>query len=110
MYWFPDEFEKYCSDVEHTTAWGGQLEVSSFVVVFVVSQLFCLLGLTVIILFTQQLKALTQVLHLPIEVIQADSPAIKLGEEYDGEPITLMYVLLLLYSDFLNLNYSQYLN
>ncbi len=24
----PDEFEKYCSDVEHTAAWGGQLEVS----------------------------------------------------------------------------------
>lgn len=23
-----DEFEKYCSDVEDTAAWGGQLEVS----------------------------------------------------------------------------------
>ncbi|XP_028249486.1 deubiquitinase OTUD6B [Parambassis ranga] len=59
-----DEFEKYCSDVEHTAAWGGQLE----------------------------LRALTQVLHLPIEVIQADSPTIKIGEEYDGEPITLVYM------------------
>ncbi|XP_039876107.1 deubiquitinase OTUD6B [Simochromis diagramma] len=59
-----DEFEKYCSDVEHTSAWGGQLE----------------------------LRALTQVLHLPIEVIQADSPTIKIGEEYDGEPITLVYM------------------
>ncbi|XP_026202507.1 deubiquitinase OTUD6B isoform X2 [Anabas testudineus] len=58
------EFEKYCSDVEHTAAWGGQLE----------------------------LKALTQVLNLPIEVIQADSPTIKIGEEYDGEPITLVYM------------------
>lgn len=28
VYWFPDEFDKYCSDVEHTAAWGGQLEVS----------------------------------------------------------------------------------
>ncbi|KAG7237817.1 hypothetical protein INR49_031830 [Caranx melampygus] len=59
-----DEFEKYCSEVEHTAAWGGQLE----------------------------LQALTKVLHLPIEVIQADSPAIKIGEEYDGEPITLVYM------------------
>lgn len=60
----PDEFEKYCRDVEHTAAWGGQLE----------------------------LRALTQVLHLPIEVIQAESPTIKIGEEYDGETITLVYM------------------
>lgn len=59
-----DEFEKYCSDVEHTAAWGGQLE----------------------------LQALTQVLKLPIEVIQADSPSIRIGEEYDGEVITLVYM------------------
>ncbi|XP_039977732.1 deubiquitinase OTUD6B [Xiphias gladius] len=59
-----DEFEKYCSEVEHTAAWGGQLE----------------------------LRALTQVLHLPIEVIQADSPAVKIGEEYGIEPITLVYM------------------
>lgn len=25
---FADEFEKYCSEVENTAAWGGQLEVS----------------------------------------------------------------------------------
>ncbi|XP_054462345.1 deubiquitinase OTUD6B [Anoplopoma fimbria] len=60
----PDEFEKYCSDVEHTASWGGQLE----------------------------LRALTQVLHLPVEVIQADSTTIKIGEEYDSEPITLVYM------------------
>lgn len=59
-----DEFEKYCSEVEHTAAWGGQLE----------------------------LRALTQVLHLPIEVIQANSSAIKIGEEFDSEPITLVYM------------------
>ncbi|XP_042362594.1 deubiquitinase OTUD6B [Plectropomus leopardus] len=59
-----DEFEKYCSDVEHTAAWGGQLE----------------------------LRALTQVLHLRVEVIQADSPTIKIGEEFDSEPITLVYM------------------
>eukprot|EP00066_Takifugu_rubripes_P018149 XP_011607415.1 PREDICTED: OTU domain-containing protein 6B [Takifugu rubripes] len=59
-----DEFEKYCSDVEHTAAWGGQLE----------------------------LRALTQVLQLPIDVVQSSSAAIKIGEEFDGEPITLVYM------------------
>uniref|UniRef100_A0A672SN83 ubiquitinyl hydrolase 1 n=1 Tax=Sinocyclocheilus grahami TaxID=75366 RepID=A0A672SN83_SINGR len=49
-----DEFEKYCNDVADTAAWGGQLE----------------------------LKALSQVLQLPIEVIQAESPSIIIGEEY----------------------------
>ncbi|XP_008329986.1 deubiquitinase OTUD6B [Cynoglossus semilaevis] len=59
-----DEFEKYCSEVENTAAWGGQLE----------------------------LRALTQILHKPIEVIQADSPTIKIGEEYESKPITLVYM------------------
>ncbi|XP_028978629.2 deubiquitinase OTUD6B [Esox lucius] len=59
-----DEFEKYCSDVEDTAAWGGQLE----------------------------LRALTQVLQLSIEVIQADSPDIIIGEEFDKPPITLIYM------------------
>ncbi|KAM9737598.1 deubiquitinase OTUD6B [Menidia menidia] len=60
----PDEFEKYCSDVEHTAAWGGQLE----------------------------LRALTQILQVPIEVVQADSPSVKIGEEYEGGLITLVYM------------------
>lgn len=59
-----DEFEKYCNDVADTAAWGGQLE----------------------------LKALSQVLQLPIEVIQAESPSIIIGEEYDKPPITLIYM------------------
>uniref|UniRef100_A0A3Q3E7B6 ubiquitinyl hydrolase 1 n=1 Tax=Labrus bergylta TaxID=56723 RepID=A0A3Q3E7B6_9LABR len=59
-----EEFEHYCSEVEHTAAWGGQLE----------------------------LQALTQVLRLPIEVIQANSSAIKIGEEFDSDPITLVYM------------------
>lgn len=59
-----EEFEKYCHDVEHTAAWGGQLE----------------------------LRALTQVLQLPIEVIQADSPTIVIGEEYDRAAVTLVYM------------------
>ncbi|KAJ7991935.1 hypothetical protein DPEC_G00289020 [Dallia pectoralis] len=59
-----DEFQKYCCDIEDTAAWGGQLE----------------------------LRALTQVLRLPIEVIQADSPDIIIGEEFDKRPITLIYM------------------
>nr|ADO28104.1 otu domain-containing protein 6b [Ictalurus furcatus] len=59
-----DEFEEYCSDVAETAAWGGQLE----------------------------LRALTHVLKLPIEVIQAETPAVIIGEEYDKPPITLAYM------------------
>lgn len=59
-----DEFEKYCNDVADTAAWGGQLE----------------------------LKALSQVLQLPIEVIQAESLSKIIGEEYDRPPITLIYM------------------
>lgn len=59
-----DEFEKYCNDVADTAAWGGQLE----------------------------LKALSQVLQMPIEVIQAESLSIIIGEEYDRPPITLIYM------------------
>lgn len=40
-----------------------------------------------------QLRALTQVLRLPIDVVQASSAAIKIGEEFDSEPITLVYVI-----------------
>lgn len=59
-----DEFEPYCNDVADTAAWGGQLE----------------------------LKAISQVLQLPIEVIQAESPSIIVGEEYDKPPVTLIYM------------------
>ncbi|XP_029592057.1 deubiquitinase OTUD6B isoform X2 [Salmo trutta] len=59
-----DEFDKYCSDVADTAAWGGQLE----------------------------LRALTQILQRPIEVLQADSPAIMIGEEFNKSPITLIYM------------------
>lgn len=46
--------------------------------------------------FLFQLRALTQVLHLPIEVIQASSATIKIGEEFGGEPVTLVYVVYIL--------------
>ncbi|KAJ8334298.1 hypothetical protein SKAU_G00399370 [Synaphobranchus kaupii] len=58
------EFEKYCGDVESTAAWGGQLE----------------------------LRALTRVLQMPIEVIQAESPTVVIGEEYHKAPIMLIYM------------------
>lgn len=45
-----------------------------------------------LLFFVFQLRALTQVLQLPIEVVQASSAAIKIGEEFDREPITLVYV------------------
>ncbi|XP_077404810.1 deubiquitinase OTUD6B [Vanacampus margaritifer] len=59
-----EDFEKYCSDVEHTAAWGGQLE----------------------------LQALSKVLQRPIKVIQAESPAIAIGEEFAGDTVTLIYM------------------
>lgn len=59
-----DQFEKYCSDVAETAAWGGQLE----------------------------LRALTHLLQFPIAVLQADSPSIIIGEEYSKPPITLVYM------------------
>lgn len=90
VWWFPDEFEKYCNDVEHTAAWGGQLEVSCSS--FVTDSLYWCPFYFSIIPFLFQLRALTQFLHLPIEVIQAGSATIKIGEEFDGEPITLVYV------------------
>nr|XP_014353373.1 PREDICTED: OTU domain-containing protein 6B-like [Latimeria chalumnae] len=60
----PDGFEKYCDDIVNTAAWGGQLE----------------------------LRALSHVLKIPIEVVQADAPSIIIGEEYERKPITLVYM------------------
>ncbi|XP_053323253.1 deubiquitinase OTUD6B [Spea bombifrons] len=59
-----EEFEKYCTEIESTPAWGGQLE----------------------------LRALSHILQTPIEVIQAESSPIYIGEEYSSKPITLVYM------------------
>ncbi|KAM3928016.1 deubiquitinase OTUD6B [Leptodactylus fuscus] len=59
-----DEFEKYCTEVASTPAWGGQLE----------------------------LRALSHILKTPIEVIQADVSPIIIGEEYSNKPITVVYM------------------
>ncbi|KAM9626282.1 deubiquitinase OTUD6B isoform 2-T2 [Trichechus inunguis] len=58
------EFGKYCDDIVNTAAWGGQLE----------------------------LRALSHILATPIEVIQADSPPIVVGEEYSKKPLILVYM------------------
>ncbi|XP_077208056.1 deubiquitinase OTUD6B [Paroedura picta] len=59
-----DEFEKYCSDIANSVAWGGQLE----------------------------LRALSHILQTPIEVVQMDSPPIIVGEEYSTKPLILVYM------------------
>ncbi|XP_066122187.1 deubiquitinase OTUD6B [Saccopteryx bilineata] len=60
----PEEFGKYCDDIINTAAWGGQLE----------------------------LRALSHILQTPIEIIQADSPPIVIGEEYPKNPVILVYM------------------
>ncbi|KAK2083345.1 OTU domain-containing protein 6A [Saguinus oedipus] len=59
-----DDFLIYCDNIVNTKAWGGQLE----------------------------LRALSHVLKTPIEVIQADSPILVIGEEYTKKPIILVYL------------------
>uniref|UniRef100_A0A8C3VGP1 ubiquitinyl hydrolase 1 n=1 Tax=Catagonus wagneri TaxID=51154 RepID=A0A8C3VGP1_9CETA len=59
-----DDFLSYCDDIVRSASWGGQLE----------------------------LRALSHILQTPIEVIQADSPAVVIGEEYTKRPLTLVYM------------------
>ncbi|XP_049727650.1 OTU domain-containing protein 6A [Elephas maximus indicus] len=59
-----DEFLSYCKDIVRNASWGGQLE----------------------------LRALSHVLQTPIEVIQADSPVVVIGEEYAKKPLVLVHV------------------
>ncbi|XP_012498922.1 PREDICTED: OTU domain-containing protein 6A [Propithecus coquereli] len=59
-----DDFLRYCDDIVCSASWGGQLE----------------------------LRALSHILQTPIEVIQADSPAVVIGEEYTRKPLTLVYL------------------
>ncbi|XP_078482574.1 deubiquitinase OTUD6B-like isoform X2 [Ciona intestinalis] len=58
-----DDFKTYCSDIEKSGIWGGQLE----------------------------LQAISHVFKTPIHVIQAGSATVKLGEEYEGSPVLLTY-------------------
>ncbi|XP_037810893.1 deubiquitinase OTUD6B [Lucilia sericata] len=58
-----EEFQKYCDDVRNTPAWGGQIE----------------------------LKALSSILKVPIEVLQADGSPTVQGAEFGGSPLTITY-------------------
>lgn len=57
------EFEDYCSKIENTNTWGGQIE----------------------------LKALSNILKTSIEILQADGPPTIQGEEFNTEPLILTY-------------------
>lgn len=58
------EFEKYCSDLRNTAAWGGQIEIS----------------------------ALSQILQVPVEVIQATGPSTIQGDEkFKGPNLVITY-------------------
>ncbi|XP_016978595.2 deubiquitinase OTUD6B [Drosophila rhopaloa] len=58
------QFEKYCQDIAKTHAWGGHIE----------------------------LKAISSLLRVPIEVIQAEGPPTLLGqEEFGGSPLVICY-------------------
>ncbi|XP_065065045.1 deubiquitinase OTUD6B-like [Rhopilema esculentum] len=58
-----DDFENYCNDVENTNAWGGQIEI----------------------------QALSTILGLSVEIFQADSPVLKIGNNCQGKAIRLSY-------------------
>ncbi|XP_076109931.1 deubiquitinase OTUD6B-like [Mytilus galloprovincialis] len=58
-----EDFETFLLKTAETSEWGGQLEV----------------------------KAMSNVLHYPIEIVQGEGPQIKIGEEYDSESLTVCY-------------------
>lgn len=59
-----EQFEQYCQDIAKTHAWGGHIE----------------------------LKALSSLLRVPIEVIQAEGSSTLLGqEEFGGAPLVICY-------------------
>jgi OTU domain-containing protein 6 len=58
-----DSFEKYLHDCEFGAVWGGQFEI----------------------------QALSKSLKRQIHIIQADSPLLKIGEEFLGEPLRISY-------------------
>jgi len=58
-----EEYKQYCNDIKETNSWGGELE----------------------------LKAISQINHVPIEVYQAHGPKLLIGEEFKEDPIRLSY-------------------
>ncbi|CAG5118072.1 unnamed protein product, partial [Candidula unifasciata] len=58
-----EEFEKYCDKTANSPVWGGQVE----------------------------LRALSEILQVPIEVLQADTSPQIIGENMQGKPLILVY-------------------
>lgn len=58
-----DEFNDFCDRLEKTSEWGGQAEI----------------------------RALSEVLQRPIEVIQADGPSVTVGDQFTSQPLRLVY-------------------
>ncbi|GFN95248.1 otu domain-containing protein 6b [Plakobranchus ocellatus] len=58
-----EEFEQYCDKTASTPVWGGQVE----------------------------LRALSEILHLPIEVLQAEIDPMVVGDANQDKPLTLVY-------------------
>jgi len=58
-----DEYTAYCNDIKETNSWGGQLE----------------------------LRAISQIYEKPIEIYQASSSTLRIGEEFNKPPIRLSY-------------------
>ncbi|KAL3860372.1 hypothetical protein ACJMK2_010507 [Sinanodonta woodiana] len=58
-----EDFVQYCKSLATTTAWGGQVEI----------------------------QALSKVLKMSIEVVQAEGPSVQIGEENEGNPLIIIY-------------------
>eukprot|EP00794_Sanderia_malayensis_P019247 gene19247-21175_t len=56
-----DEFYEYCEDLEGTNAWGGHLEI----------------------------QALSKALKVTVEIFQANSPVLKIGEDFSDDSNTI---------------------
>ncbi|KAH9515524.1 OTU domain-containing protein 6B [Bulinus truncatus] len=58
-----EEYETYCNKTANSPMWGGQLEI----------------------------RALSEVLRVPVEVIQADMKPLVIGESMEGNPLSVVY-------------------
>lgn len=59
----PEEYNVYCNEIKETNSWGGELE----------------------------LRAISQIIETSIQVYQAQSPTLLIGEEFESDPIRLSY-------------------
>ncbi|TNN18808.1 OTU domain-containing protein isoform 1 [Schistosoma japonicum] len=56
------DFDQYCDEIKKTSTWGGQIEI----------------------------RALSAILQIPIEILQAEGVPLIIGEEFSGPPITVV--------------------